>query len=183
MSTSSREVERTIWGRVVLVLWLAAVWTALWGTVEVGTVVAGGLIGTLVTVALRTEVPGSPGRVRPLAAARFAVVFLAMLVQATAQVVAAVVTPKTRVAPSVVAVRLPASSPLVVTVVSNSITLTPGTITLDAVRNDDGTADLLVHALDASDPAAVRADALRLHRYAVAVVAGPVSDLPEEPTA
>jgi multicomponent Na+:H+ antiporter subunit E len=163
-------MSRTLLGRLLLVAWLALVWTALWGSFDAGTMLAGVLVGVLVTVALREEVPDRPGSLRPLAALRFALVFLWMLAKATFEVVGAVVSPGRRVAPAVVPVTLAERSPMVVTIVANSITLTPGTITLDAVPKDDGTAELLVHALNASDPEAVRQDALRLHRLAAAAL-------------
>jgi multicomponent Na+:H+ antiporter subunit E len=166
-------------GRILTIAWLAVVWTTLWGTVELATVVAGALIGAVVTLALRTEVPAPMGTFHLLPALRYAGTFAAMLVQATYEVVAAVVSPKTRVAPAVVDVTLPAGSDALVTLIANSITLTPGTITLDAVRGPDGSIQLLVHALDASDPEALRRDVLRLHRLATAAIGVPAATSPE----
>ncbi|HVM19142.1 MAG TPA: Na+/H+ antiporter subunit E [Egibacteraceae bacterium] len=155
------------------VMWLALVWTALWGSVEPGTVVAGLLIGTAVMLLVARGEPSSWGSFRPLAALRYLGVFSLMLAQATFEVVAAVITPSTRVAPAVVEVDLPDSTPGVVTMVANSITLTPGTLTLDATVAEGSGARLRVHALNASDPVAVRDDVLRLHRLAAAVFSGP----------
>jgi multicomponent Na+:H+ antiporter subunit E len=169
MSDASITTSRsTTVGRVLTVVWLAFVWCLLWGSFAVGTVLAGLLIGLGVTLFLRCDVVGDWGTVRPVAALRFAVVFLGMLVQATAQVVVAVVNPRGHVAPEVVEVALPPSTKGVVTMVANSVTLTPGTITLDASLQPDGGTVLLIHALDASDPEAIRRDTLRLHGLAAA---------------
>jgi multicomponent Na+:H+ antiporter subunit E len=150
----------------VLVVWLAIVWTALWGEPQLGTAVAGVLLGALVVLALRGEGPQKLGQVRPLAAVRYAFAFLAMLLKATAEVVVAVLAPRGRIAPAVVPVHLPPATPIIITMVANSVTLTPGTITVDAVRNEDGSADLLVHALNAADPEAIVSDTLRIYELA-----------------
>jgi multicomponent Na+:H+ antiporter subunit E len=159
-------------GRVVTIVWLAIVWMALWGSIEVATFVAGLLIGTVVAFALRPMGASPAVTFHPLSALRYAGVFAGMLVQATFEVVAAVISPRTRVAPAVVDVSLPAGSDALVTLVANSITLTPGTITLDAVRGPGGATELRVHALNASDPEALRRDVLRLYQLAAAAIGG-----------
>jgi multisubunit Na+/H+ antiporter MnhE subunit len=126
----------------------AAMWAALWGDLHV----------------------------RPLAALRLAGVFAWMLLVSTYTVARRVCARRVRVAPAVVAVVLPPSTDAVATIVSNAITLTPGTLTLDAVREPDGSLRLVIHALDAPDLGAVRADALTLHRLVAAAFPRPAPD-------
>jgi multicomponent Na+:H+ antiporter subunit E len=168
--TRARQRSTGLTGRALTIVWLAVVWMALWGSIDVPTFVAGLCIGTVVTLALRTPPLDQPVTFRILPALRYALVFAGMLAHATYEVVAAVISPRTRIAPAVVDVRLPAGSDALVTLVANSITLTPGTITLDAVRGPDGRTELRVHALDASDPAALRRDVLRLYHLAAAAI-------------
>ena len=63
--------------------------------------------------------------------------------------------PRDRLAPGIVAVPLDVRRDLEITLLANLVTLTPGTLSLD-VSDDRRT--LYVHALDAADPARVRAD-------------------------
>lgn len=67
---------------------------------------------------------------------------LVEIVKANIAVTRVVIDPRLPIEPTVVRVRPPFASDLAVTMLANSITLTPGTITLDV---DEG--DLIVHAL------------------------------------
>jgi multicomponent Na+:H+ antiporter subunit E len=75
---------------------------------------------------------------------------LVEIVRSNIQVARLVLDPRLPVAPVVVRVPAPAADDLVVTTYANSITLTPGTVTLDV---EDGT--VLVHALTPASAAAV----------------------------
>lgn len=171
VTTSTADARPGLRDRVapgaIMALSGAAVWVALWGDLTTGTVVAGLCVGGLVgTVFSRVGPRATAGRpvVRPLALLRLVTVFSWMLVVSTWTVTARVCARRVRVAPAVVAVRLPPSSEAVATLVANAVTLTPGTLTLDAVRDADGTVRMVVHALDAPDTATVRTDVLTLHR-------------------
>ena len=66
-------------------------------------------------------------------------------------------------------------TPLVATIVSDAITLTPGTLTLD-VRTDPTV--LYVHVLGLGDPDDVRADVKELERLVVGAVEPRRPDVP-----
>jgi hypothetical protein len=55
----------------------------------------------------------------------------------------------------------------VVLLVANTVSLSPGTLTVDV---SDDNAALLVHALDAGDPPALQRDMLRLESLAIAAL-------------
>lgn len=194
--------RRPRWGRVATVAWLVVVWVALWGGLSWANVGSGVLVAVVV-LALFPTGPGTGVRISPWPALRYVVWFAGQLVVATAQVVVAAVAPAGRVRPAVVAVPLRSRSALVTTIVANSVTLTPGTLTVDvesaapvavgapedadhragrppderderddrdeeAIVDGDDARVLLVHALDAADPDAVRASVLAFEARAVA---------------
>jgi multicomponent Na+:H+ antiporter subunit E len=95
--------------------------------------------------------------IRPIAALRFAVVFAWRLVAASAVVAWEVVTPRNRINEGIVAVPVLGVSDVIVTIVANAVSLTPGTLTLEADRE---TGTLYVHVLHLHDIETVR-DSIR----------------------
>lgn len=167
---------RPLWIRVAGVVVLVAIWVALWGTPTLGNV----LSGLVVVAVVFWLFPGGPGRLadehegtfRPIAAARYAVYFAGALVLATWDVALTVLSPRSRVAEAIVAVPLRSRSPVIATMVGNSITLTPGTMTIDV--DDDGERTVLyVHVLNLSDAEEVRRDGRRFEGYAVRAFGSP----------
>jgi multicomponent Na+:H+ antiporter subunit E len=87
-------------------------------------------------------------------AVRYAAIFLRELVVANIQVAQAVLRPKLGIRPGFLAVALDAETDFEITVFANSITLTPGTISVH-VAADHRT--LVIHALDVGeDPEGLR---------------------------
>lgn len=164
--------------RLLLVAWLTLVWVLLWGEASVGNLLAGVLLGALVVVAFPPAEDRGRG-LHPVAVVRFGLWFAKALVIANLQVAAQIVRPTLRLEQGIVAVPLRTSSPLVATFVANSITLTPGTLTVDirpaefGVEEHDegrepiGTPVLYVHCLVTGDPDEVRRDALALEERVV----------------
>jgi multicomponent Na+:H+ antiporter subunit E len=161
--------------RALIVAWLTLVWLLLWGEASPGNVLAGLVLGTLIVVAF----PPAPehGRTpRPVAVISYGLWFVKALVIANAQVAAQILRPRLALEEGIVAVPLRTRSPLVATFVANSITLTPGTLTVE-IRpaefglDDGGTPDappvLYVHCLVTGDPEQVRADGLELEERVV----------------
>ncbi|MEI2696873.1 MAG: Na+/H+ antiporter subunit E [Microthrixaceae bacterium] len=155
----------------LLVVWLAVVWVMLWGEPSavdvVGGLVLGGALVALFPLRLGSAEPvGSGARVRPLALLRFALWFAGALVMASLQVAAQVLRPRPVLSQGIVAVPMRAASPLVVSVVANTITLTPGTLTIEVSGPDTPDPSnppvLYVHCLVTGDPEAVRADGRHL---------------------
>jgi multicomponent Na+:H+ antiporter subunit E len=149
--------------RAVRVVWLTAIWLALWADVSAANALSG-VAASLAVVALFRS--GRTGRVvvRPLAALRFAVHFLRSLVASSVVVARTVVTPRDRIRTGIVAVPLRGCSDGVATVIADAITLTPGTLTLE-VRREPLT--LYVHALDVRDVEQVRGEVRTLEILAV----------------
>jgi multicomponent Na+:H+ antiporter subunit E len=143
--------------------WLTVVWVALWGDLSVGNILAGMLLGLL----LVTLVPPSRSMrpfVRPAALLRLAVVFSWRIVAASAVVAWEVATPRNRINEGIVAVPISGGSDLVVTLVANAVSLTPGTLTLELDRPGN---ILYVHVLHLRDLESVRRDVRSLEALVV----------------
>lgn len=169
-SPQAPQPRRALAGAVVRTIGLALMWAALWGDVSLGTIAAGALVAIGAQLAFPALTPRPPGRVNVFALAKLGVVFAWMLVTANLSVTRRVFSPQLALSPLVVDVTLPPCSDAIATVVSNAVTLTPGTLTLDFARTANAVV-LTVHNLDASGPEDVRGDVLAL--YALAAAAFP----------
>ncbi len=148
----------------LLALWLTVLWTALWGDLSAANVL-GGLLAAAAAIVL-LPMPGRPFgvRVHPLHAARFVAFFAYKLVQANLLLAWEIITPRNKIRTGIVAVPVRGCSDLLVALVANAITLTPGTLSLE-VRRDPAT--LYVHVLHLRHPDEVRRDVLHLERLAI----------------
>lgn len=149
--------------RAVRAVIIVMIWLALWSDASAANVLSGLLLaGTLVLV----FGPWQPGTVviRPVHVARFALHFLYKLIQASLVVARTVVTPQNRINTGIVAVPLRGCSDAVTTLIANTISLTPGTLTLE-VRRDP--LILFIHALDVRSVEQVQDDVRRLEILAV----------------
>jgi multicomponent Na+:H+ antiporter subunit E len=147
-----------------LLVWLVVVWVALWEQVSPANVLSGVVVALVVLGLFPSGADRRSGRVRPLAAARFLAYFAWKLVEASAIVAWEVVTPRNRINEGIVAIPIRGVSDVVITVVANAISLTPGTLTLEARRSP---AVLYVHVLHLRDVEAVRRDTLHLEALAI----------------
>lgn len=124
--------------------WLTVVWVALWGELTVANVVGGALVAAILLTVFPARGPARGGTLRILPTLHYLGYFVYKLVEANLIVAWEVVTPHTRISQGVVEVPLRGGSDLVITSVANSISLTPGTLTLE-VRREPPT--LYVHVL------------------------------------
>lgn len=165
----SRDVLRVL----AVVGWSVAVWVALWGDLSVANVVWGAVLGlaTLRLLPVTHKAHRLPIRLVPLA--RFGLFFAWSLVKASAIVAWEVVTPRNDINEGIVAIPLRTTSPGLMTLIGNAISLTPGTLTLEVRRQP---ATLYVHVLHLRDIEDVRADIHRLEEVALAAFAHPASE-------
>lgn len=184
-----------IWGAVLargaLVTWLTAMWVFLWGSLTPANVVSGLLCAVgVVLVFPPVETNDDPIVVRPLAALSFGAWFVWALIVTNVTVAREVVLPSrvSRIRTAVVAVPLRTRSGRLATIIANTITLTPGTLTIDARGRP---AVLYVHVLSYEDAAATRAEVADLERRVVrafgtaeevARICAPAPEAPAEPT-
>lgn len=150
---------------------IIVMWIALWGQPTIANILGGAVVAVAVLVLARSVKPRPVDYFAFQPAVLYLRTFARQLVIATWEVIKAVVHPDT-IRPGILAVRLSHASDAVVTLVANSITLTPGTLTLETERDGD-TAVLYVHALDLADEMGVRASVSELEKLAVDAFAGP----------
>ena len=135
---------------------LAIVWSLLVNEIKLGTIVFGVFLGLLIPIATAAYWPNRPPVGRPVKLFSYMMIVVWDILVANV-VVAMIVLFKRNddMAPNWVLIPLDLRSPEAITLLAGTITLTPGTVSTDL--SADGRA-LLVHALDAADPEAVRDD-------------------------
>ena len=157
--------------RVPTLVGLVLMWIALWGELSLANLLAGAAVAVAVMLFAHQIQPRPVHHLDVAAALRYLRTFVKQLVVANWQVIKAVLRPDT-IRPGILAMPLHHASDAVVTLVANSITLTPGTLTLETDRRGD-IAILYVHALDLTDADGVREDICELEALAVDAFAGP----------
>jgi multicomponent Na+:H+ antiporter subunit E len=160
-------------GHVWLASWLVIVWVALWGDFSFGNF-AGGIIVAGVLILAFPGLPLRPaGTVRPVALVRFAAYFLYKLVEANLIVAWEVITPRNRLNQGIVAVPVRGADDVLLTTLGNTISLTPGTLTLE-VRRDPPT--LYVHVMHIRTVEHTRRDVLKLEELMLDAFAPELAD-------
>ena len=160
--------------------WLTALWLLLWGEVSVANVVGGLAVAVgVLTVARLDRASLRSARFRPVWAVVYFGDLLWQLVLANVRLAVEIMTPRDRTHTAIIAVPIRCGSDAVVNLVANSITLTPGTITVDVRRPEstisgdvgdtdtDCSAVLYVHCIYGEDIDALRRSVLRLQSSAL----------------
>lgn len=151
--------------RHLLVLaWSVVVWSGLWFEFSWANTAAGLLVGSVTLALVPPARTSTTTTVRPLALVKFAAYSLWSLIRASAIVAWEVVTPQNRIHQGIVATPLRTTSPGVITLIANVISLTPGTLTLEV---HEETSTLFVHILHLRTVDEVREDIHRLEALAV----------------
>lgn len=156
--------------RVAVTVVIAALWVGLWADLSWANVLAGLAVGALCTLLGEQTGRRSRYRISPLGCLRYAGHFLGALVASTWSVAVIVLGRHLDLHPAVIAVDVGHTDEYALAIVANSVTLTPGTITL-AVDQPAGV--LYIHCLtlrDADDEAAVVADVHRFRDLALAAI-------------
>ncbi|MBB6483143.1 Na+/H+ antiporter subunit E [Rhizobium lusitanum] len=138
---------------LVFNLLLAIVWVAITGSASFLNLVFGFFLAALALTVVRSSYGGTLylGRVRRILA--LLLLFLCELAKSAWAVAVTVMSPRMDVKPGIFAFPLTVERDFEITLLANLITLTPGTLSVD-VSEDRKT--LYVHALDCSDPDAIR---------------------------
>jgi multisubunit Na+/H+ antiporter MnhE subunit len=151
---------------------LTLTWAFMWGDFAPGTLLFGALLGAAALRVAGDHFPWAPSP-REVARAiprflRYLVRFLWALVMANLQVAWILVRPRLRIRPGILAFKTRHRSELGATMLGSSITLTPGTLTMDVTPEGDV---LYIHVLDVSHPDQVR-EAIRrgLEDYTLEVI-------------
>ncbi|HEX7133075.1 MAG TPA: Na+/H+ antiporter subunit E [Iamia sp.] len=159
--------RESLLGRVVIAVWLVVMWVLLWGDLNLANVLGGVVLAVaLVVVFPPAATNDDPIIVRPWAAISFLVWFLCALIVTNVAVAREVLLPSSRsqIRTAVVAVPLQTRSGRLATIIANAITLTPGTLTVDARGRP---AVLYVHVLSFADVEGVLDEVADLERRVV----------------
>jgi multicomponent Na+:H+ antiporter subunit E len=137
----------------LLNLLLAVIWAALWGSFTLTQLVVGFHVG-FVTLWIAQPLFGGPSGyyLRAYRIVRLVLFFLYDLIMSSFRVAYDVLTPEDKSNPAILHMPLDVKSDIEILLVTNLISLTPGTLSLD-VTPDRKT--LIVHAMFADDPDAV----------------------------
>lgn len=133
---------------VLFNLFLALVWSLLTGSASPWNFVAGLFVGAFV-VAGFTMITGRGNYIfRMIGLCRFAIYFVGVLVRANFQIAREVLSPKVAQRPRILRYPVDGLSRGQVTILANAITLTPGTLVVDASPEGDW---LYIHCMFAED--------------------------------
>jgi multicomponent K+:H+ antiporter subunit E len=140
----------------LLTLILAGVWVTLQNSVSAGMVVFGIILGIIIPRITAAWWPERPGGFKPLHVIEYIIVVVWDIIVANIEVAWIILTkPNAKLQPAWIEVPLDLKTPEAITILAGTITLTPGTVSADLSNEGNS---LLVHALDAADPEAVRDD-------------------------
>lgn len=133
---------------------LVILWLMLVNQITVGQVLLGGALGLLVPLLTAPYWPGTPRLAHGARLVGFCLLVLRDVIVANVVVARLILFHRNEsLSPAFFAVPLALRQPEAITLLAGAITLTPGTVSCDL--SADGRS-LLVHALDAPDPDAVR---------------------------
>jgi multicomponent K+:H+ antiporter subunit E len=138
----------------LLTVTLVIVWCLLNNSATLGTVVFGTILGIVIPIITAAYWPDRPPVARPFAMFAYCLIVIFDIIKSNAHVAWQILfKPDSALQPAWIVIPLDLKKPEAITVLAGTITLTPGTMSADL--SADGTA-LLVHALHAPDPDAVR---------------------------
>ena len=163
MSTRRLPISRA----AALAMWFVALWLMLWADLSWANLLGGGAVAVVVVLVTRsaaTDVEDSTVRIAPIGLVHFGGHVLWQLVKSNVALAWEIVTPTNTIATGTVEVPLRSPSPIVAMAVSNVVTLTPGTVTLDVTAEPPS---LTIGVLHLHDPADVVASVRHTERLAV----------------
>ena len=140
----------------LLSLTLVATWLLLVNSLAINSIVFAVILGLAIPAITRPYWPDMPRLRRPLVIVQYLLIVTYDIVKANIDVALIVLFKRAAdIKPAWICVPLEIRSPEAITALASTITLTPGTVSCDLAA--DGHA-ILVHALHAPDPDAVRDD-------------------------
>lgn len=134
---------------------LTGFWLALSGSLTPLNILLGIAVAAASLMVLRGQLPEIDFRIRPFAALMLFLLFMKELFRSAIRVARLVLSRRLDISPDVVLVPVSLTRDAELTLLANLITLTPGTLTVDVTEDRRA---LIVHALEADDPEAVRRD-------------------------
>jgi multicomponent Na+:H+ antiporter subunit E len=143
-----------------LLVWLVLVWNLLWGTWSWANLLSGVLVALAVTVLLPLPPVVGGARLRPVALLRFLGHFLADLISSGALVAWQTVRLRGIERSAIITVQLRTDSDLLLTILTESLTLVPGSMVIDLDRENRTIALHVLHVEGQQDVERQRASVL-----------------------
>ena len=148
-----RRLNRCLLQHPLLTILLTVVWCLLSNALTLGTVVFGAILGLLIPILTAAYWPDRPPVARPFGMIVYCLIVIWDIIRSNLTVAGQILFRGNTLQPAWIVIPLDLKKPEAITILAGSITLTPGTLSADL--SGDGTS-LLVHALHAPDPDAVR---------------------------
>lgn len=148
----SRLMNRDNVLRVGVLIWLTAVWVALWGQVSVANVLAGAGVGAVIMVTLPLPWIPTRGRLRPVPLVKLVAISVYYALESSLQLAWFALRPGPSPHSGVLKVEFAFRSDLVMVLCANLINLIPGTMVLEIDREHCAA---YVHVIDVSSAEAV----------------------------
>lgn len=133
-------------------LLLLIIWLLLVNSVAFGQIVLGTVIAIWVPIFTNNFWTDRPQRIRLLPLLRYSLVVMGDIVVANVHVAVLILGPSHRLKPAFVHYPLELETEFAITLLANTISLTPGTVSADVDGDGKG---LLIHALDMDDEQAL----------------------------
>ncbi|MET8774217.1 Na+/H+ antiporter subunit E [Nocardia sp. NPDC004654] len=172
--SGSRRIGKDSVVRVGVLLWLAAVYMALWGDLSVANLLAGLVVGALIMVALPLPRIPVSGRLNLVALIEVIWVSAYYALESSLQIAWFALRPAPPPVSGVLRVNLSTKSDLVLVLTTDLLNLIPGTMVLEIDRNR---CLVYVHVLDVGSEAAVARfyqQTRRLERLLISALERPV---------
>lgn len=132
---------------------MVVLWVLLWGAATPANLLSGAGVATAIALLVHPGEREPLGRVRPLAALRLGAFVAWLALRSTVTVAGQVLSAGPQPPSGIIAVSLPSATPALLTLITNAIGLTPGTL---VVAIDDDPCVLYVHVLRLADETAAR---------------------------
>lgn len=134
-------------------LLLAFVWVFLWEDLSTSQFLTGFVLGYIVLYLFRGLLPDEGYFRRTVGFIRFVLLFIYKNIESNIIVAWEVLTPTHHMTPGFLKIDPEASTPLEITWLAATISLIPGTLTVDTAEDDDC---LYIHAMHIEDPEEIR---------------------------
>lgn len=151
----------------MFVLGLTVLWVALWDDISLANVVGGVLVGIFVIAVSHLEPAERPGvHLHPWLTIWYVIRLGLKLVESNLKLAWEILTPGIGTHTGIIAVPMRCTSDGVVTTIANSITLTPGTLSVEVERDGDDVT-LYVHGMYTRNLEQVRHEMFQLEALAI----------------
>jgi len=171
--TNSQQRQRTrwrIWQQLPLLIVLVVLWMLLWGTVSAISVLSGIVVAVVVTRVFYLPPVELSGRFNPFWLVVFLARFFFSLVTASFEVAFLAIRPRALRSNAVIAVDLVTASDFIITLVSMTVSLVPGSLVVEVDRERS---ILYLHSINVSSEEgveAIRENVLSIERSIVRAV-------------